>query len=333
MNEKDNELRGTYFYNGLAKYNSNDFEGAIADYTKVIEIDPSIVLAYLNRALAKLNSNDFEGAISDYTKAIEINPSYAKGYVNRGNVKDKLENHQEAIYDYTKAIDIDPSYANAYCYRGVSKSMSIEYDQESLVKDGMFSDLRKAIELGSQLAKDFLIQLEKNIREEASSNSEDADGAAKMLKEYFDNDIALKANGMIDIRFFQSFYTLLEGEEEKATRSNDIAPAIPSSLFRIRGLFEPDDVLVNEELEEDFDLIKELTNADEFEKWLKPQLEYQTQLSPIDSCLGTTFFIGDSEEMNYKTIDEFLMDMDYEKASNIVRDCFEKAKEALKNNP
>ena len=138
--------------------------------------------------------------------------------------------------------------------------------------------------------------------------------------------------GIIDIRFFQSFYTLLEGEEEKATRSNDIAPAIPSSLFRIRGLFEPDDVLVNEELEEDFDLIKDLTNADEFKKWLKPQLEYQTQLSPIDSCLGTTFFIGDSEEMNYKTIDEFLMDMDYEKASNIVRDCFEKAKEALKNN-
>ena len=300
MNEKDNEiLKQTYFRNGFEKSELNDYEGAIYDYTKAIEKDPTFIDAYFNRGVVKDDLQDYSGAISDYTKVIEI----------------------------------DPSCADAYCYRAISNSKLLDDEEECLDKNGMFTDFRKAKELGSESAAQWLIRMEKHCREIASSNREDADDAAKILKEYFDNDIALKANGMIDIRFFQSFYTLLEGEEEKAMRSNDIAPAVSSSLFRIRGLFEPDDVLVNEELEEDFDLIKDLTNADEFKKWLKPQLEYQTQLSPIDSCLGTTFFIGDSEEMDYKTIDEFLMDMDYEKASNIVRDCFEKAKEALKNNP
>ena len=120
-------------------------------------------------------------------------------------------------------------------------------------------------------------------------------------------------NEMIDIKFFQSFYTLLEKQEEKAMRSNDIAPAISSSLFRIRLLFEPDDVLANGELEEDFDLIKSLTNAIYFEKWIKDQLDYQSEMSPIDSDLETTFYIGDSEEMDYKTIDEFLLDMELSK--------------------
>lgn len=132
---------------------------------------------------------------------------------------------------------------------------------------------------------------------------------------------------MSDIKFFKSFYNLLKKQEEKAMRSNDIAPAIPSSLFRIRLLFEPDDVLANGELEEDFDLIKSLTNAIEFEKWIKDQLKDKLEdLSGFgESDLETTFYIGDSADMDYKTIDEFLMDMDYEKTSNIVRDCFEKA--------
>ena len=56
----------------------------------------------------KLNSHDYQGAISDYTKAIEINPKEAKAYHNRGMAKDLLRDYQGAISDYTKAIEINP---------------------------------------------------------------------------------------------------------------------------------------------------------------------------------------------------------------------------------
>ena len=42
---------------------------------------------HLNRGLIKEKEGDFEGAIIDYTKAIEVDPNNAQAYFNRGNVK------------------------------------------------------------------------------------------------------------------------------------------------------------------------------------------------------------------------------------------------------
>ncbi len=64
---------------------------------------------------------DYDGAIADYTKAIELNPRNAKAYFNRGNAKGKLEAFYAAIADYTKAIEINPRYADAYTGRGILK--------------------------------------------------------------------------------------------------------------------------------------------------------------------------------------------------------------------
>ncbi len=108
-----------YFNSATEKYNAGDNYGAIADYTKAIEINPRYANAYINRGNAKNNLEDYYGAIFDYTKAIEINPRDANAYGNRGIVKDNLEDYYGAIADYTKAIEINPRYANAYVNRGI----------------------------------------------------------------------------------------------------------------------------------------------------------------------------------------------------------------------
>ena len=90
---------------GVAKTNRGDWQGAIADFTKVIEIYPRYAVAYYNRGLAKDYLKDYRGAIADYTKAIEYNPNYAYAYSNRGNIKGELKDHLGAINDYTKAIE------------------------------------------------------------------------------------------------------------------------------------------------------------------------------------------------------------------------------------
>jgi tetratricopeptide (TPR) repeat protein len=91
-----------YFYAGIKKAKTQDLQGAIADFTKAIEIDPYLMEAYHNRGTAKDKLKDFQGALADFTKVIEINPIDANAYCNRGIVKDELKDYQGALVDLTK---------------------------------------------------------------------------------------------------------------------------------------------------------------------------------------------------------------------------------------
>ena len=41
--------------------------------------------AYYNRGIAYGDKGEYDKAIEDYSKAIELNPEYAEAYNNRGN--------------------------------------------------------------------------------------------------------------------------------------------------------------------------------------------------------------------------------------------------------
>ena len=83
-----NQLATQYFGQGVEKYDAGNYQGAIADFAKVIEIDPQSPNAYYNRGNAKKDLGDYQGAIVDYDMAIEINPQYGNAYNNRGAIKD-----------------------------------------------------------------------------------------------------------------------------------------------------------------------------------------------------------------------------------------------------
>ena len=94
-----------YFKNGNLKIKEKDYYGAIADFTKSIELmSPSssnYAYAFYNRGLSKSNLKDYYGAVADYTKAIELKPDYSKAYYNRAYNKYKLG--QNTCDDYKKA--------------------------------------------------------------------------------------------------------------------------------------------------------------------------------------------------------------------------------------
>jgi tetratricopeptide (TPR) repeat protein len=106
-----------YNNRGNAYLAKGDFDRAIADYTKAIEIDPKDADAYNNRSYAYHAKGDFDRAIADYTKVIEIDPRAAAAYGNRGDVYEAKGDFERAAADFTKAIEIDPKYADAYINR------------------------------------------------------------------------------------------------------------------------------------------------------------------------------------------------------------------------
>jgi tetratricopeptide (TPR) repeat protein len=106
-----------YKNRGYAYDAKGDFDRAIADFTKAIEINPKDADAYKNRGYAYDAKGDFDRAIADFTKAIEINPKDADAYNNRGSVYETKGDFDRAIADFMKAIEIDPKDADAYINR------------------------------------------------------------------------------------------------------------------------------------------------------------------------------------------------------------------------
>ena len=69
---------------------------------------------YNNRGIAYGEKGQYDQAISDFNKAIEINPRYEKAYSNRGIVYRLKGQYDRAISDFNKAIEINPTDAQAY---------------------------------------------------------------------------------------------------------------------------------------------------------------------------------------------------------------------------
>ena len=132
-----------YFDQAVEKFEEGNYQGAIADLTTVIEMDPQDAVSYYNRGLAKSHIEDLQGAIADYNKAIEINPQYAEAFNNRGNIKTQLKDYQGAIADYSKAVEIDPQDDTTYYNRGNVKGELEDYQ-------GAIADYNKALEIDPQ---------------------------------------------------------------------------------------------------------------------------------------------------------------------------------------
>jgi tetratricopeptide (TPR) repeat protein len=142
-----------FSYNGL-----NDFNNAITDLDKAIELDPSDLASYTDRGKTKAYANDLDGAKKDflliltkdstggqaeaafyylgkiaysegqfersikyYDKLLALVPRDSEAYFNRATAKGMNMDVAGSIKDYDKAIEINPNYMEAYANRGVAK--------------------------------------------------------------------------------------------------------------------------------------------------------------------------------------------------------------------
>jgi tetratricopeptide (TPR) repeat protein len=109
---------------GIKKYETGDYNGAILDYNKSIELDPNYSIAIYNRGLSKYELEDYLEAIKDFDKAIELGYKNPNLYSTRGLCNYKIKDYYEFLWDYDKAIELDPNVAFYYVNRGVAKEMT-----------------------------------------------------------------------------------------------------------------------------------------------------------------------------------------------------------------
>lgn len=144
-----------YYTRALVWADRKDYEKAIKDYTKAIELNLDFANAYYYRGLVwqNLNKNnkaiaDFDKAIECYSKTIKINSKDAELYLRRGNVWYNKMAFGKAIEDYDIAIKINSDFADAYYSRGLAwVAINGKDNEKAIAYDKAIEDYTKAIKL------------------------------------------------------------------------------------------------------------------------------------------------------------------------------------------
>lgn len=92
---------------------AKNFEGAIENYSKAIEMDPKLEKAYIARAACYEKINFKSEAVEDFKKAMAFNPKEKEYYYNAGRLLFDLEKYKEADEMLRKALERDKGYTEA----------------------------------------------------------------------------------------------------------------------------------------------------------------------------------------------------------------------------
>ena len=97
-----------FLKDGNVKMDEDDRVGAIADFSKAIELAPKSTVAYIFRGIANQSKGELAEAIADFSKAIELDPNEAVAYVNRGMAKKFQGDQVGADADFAQAAKLLP---------------------------------------------------------------------------------------------------------------------------------------------------------------------------------------------------------------------------------
>jgi tetratricopeptide (TPR) repeat protein len=154
-----------YFGRAMDYYTLHNYQAAIADLDRAIEITPDFTLAYMLRANARRKMNEFDHnnkgemtaaaarlseqemrvanqqIMADIDKVIELSPRMAFAYFNKGSLLLAAGDLTTALSAFSKAIELKPDLGEAYYNRGY-------INMRLGNREAGVADLSKAGELG-----------------------------------------------------------------------------------------------------------------------------------------------------------------------------------------
>lgn len=140
-----------YYQRGNLKFNLEDLQGALADINKALELNPNIAKYYMARGAVKAMYNNFMGAFEDINKAIELDENNSSYYISRASIKIVLRSYNSALSDYNKAIKLNPENASYYVLRAGFKYHFGDYE-------GTLKDYNNAIRLDPENPEYYILR-------------------------------------------------------------------------------------------------------------------------------------------------------------------------------
>ena len=119
---------------------------ALADFDKVLELNPQFVNSRFNRAEIRSQQGKWQEAISDYTEVLKLKADDVGALVARGTAYFKTGKLVEAQADFDQALRYAPTSAAAFAGRGDVHASAARWNAAG-------EDYRQAIRLDPKLGR------------------------------------------------------------------------------------------------------------------------------------------------------------------------------------
>ena len=109
----------SWYNRGEAYARTEQYDRAIADFKKVIELDPNRSFVSWNH-LGKVyyQQQEYQKATEAYYEALAVNPEYLPALIGLGNVQKATQLYDQAAASYDRALAINPDYYEAWYGKG-----------------------------------------------------------------------------------------------------------------------------------------------------------------------------------------------------------------------
>ena len=104
-------------------------EDALAAATKAVDGDSKNPSCYATRAMIQDARHDFEKAVADYSRVIELMPNVVGGYQRRGEDYFRMGKFAESVADFDKVIQLEPKREPYHWQRGISLYYAGEFER------------------------------------------------------------------------------------------------------------------------------------------------------------------------------------------------------------
>ncbi len=104
----------------VARHNAGDFEGATALLPEAMAANPNDAQLYYVRGFNYAAKSDWNRAMDDFSRVIELSPGWGQAYSARAKIRIERRDFSPALLeDCNKAVALDTKNGNAYLRRGV----------------------------------------------------------------------------------------------------------------------------------------------------------------------------------------------------------------------
>ncbi len=119
-----------YVGEGMGYASSGQLSASIYSFSCIVQqIDPTYVPGYLARGVLYTQRHDYEEAVDDFTRAIELDSNSLSAYNNRGIVYAAQQEYELAMADFDHVINADSGHVVALNNRGIIHAILGDYDR------------------------------------------------------------------------------------------------------------------------------------------------------------------------------------------------------------